>query len=253
VLTANKHSVELRWGLAGALLLVAGWWVFFLDAATVTALTREDGPVEYLGMLCWFAAAGASFLAFFRSERGVRIAGWKTRRNWFFVLLGILFVFAGGEEISWGQRIFGFDTPDAWRELNLQSEFNVHNLPIFNAKDAENVAKTGFARWISMERMFAVFWLSYCFLFPIAVRSLGVMRKPVEALNVPVPPVLLGSMFMLNYGIHKALEVILRDSPGLHWPNVEMKESLFAALFLLVALYFLRPRVAARSQGVPAN
>jgi len=32
------------------------------------------------------------------------------------------------EEISWGQRIFGWETPVAWKKLNLQNETNIHNL-----------------------------------------------------------------------------------------------------------------------------
>ncbi|MCB1121119.1 MAG: hypothetical protein KJT03_06205 [Verrucomicrobiae bacterium] len=45
-----------------------------------------------------------------------------------FVCFGILFLFGAGEEISWGQRIFGFETPPAIREINGQDEFNVHNI-----------------------------------------------------------------------------------------------------------------------------
>ena len=37
-------------------------------------------------------------------------------------------VFAAGEEISWGQRIFGFATPDFLMHLNEQKEFTVHNI-----------------------------------------------------------------------------------------------------------------------------
>ena len=37
-------------------------------------------------------------------------------------------VFAAGEEISWGQRIFGFATPEFLLPLNQQQEFNVHNI-----------------------------------------------------------------------------------------------------------------------------
>ena len=37
-------------------------------------------------------------------------------------------VFAAGEEISWGQRIFEFATPDFLMPLNEQKEFNVHNI-----------------------------------------------------------------------------------------------------------------------------
>jgi len=255
MLNADARSSELRWGLSGALVLVAGWSIFLLDGTTLLELTSEDGPVEYLGALCWFGAAVAFFLAFFNSERGVRIAGWKMRRNWFFALLGILFIFAGGEEISWGQRIFGFETPDALREMNTQSELSVHNLTIFGERDSENVWTYRYTKWLSIERMFNVFWLGYCFLFPIAVRSLGVLRKPVDALNVPVPPLLLGSMFMLNYGIYKAVEMVgvLPGRPDLHWPSVEMKESLFAVLFLVLALYFLRSCFPAQPQGGPAH
>ena len=33
-----------------------------------------------------------------------------------------------GEEISWGQRIFGFATPEGLAAVNYQREFNFHNL-----------------------------------------------------------------------------------------------------------------------------
>ncbi len=42
----------------------------------------------------------------------------------------LLMVVFAGEEISWGQRIFGFSTPDSLIEINRQSEFNIHNIGI---------------------------------------------------------------------------------------------------------------------------
>ncbi len=33
-----------------------------------------------------------------------------------------------GEEISWGQRIFNFSTPEVVKEDNVQGEFNLHNM-----------------------------------------------------------------------------------------------------------------------------
>lgn len=48
----------------------------------------------------------------------------------------LLWVFAGGlvflamEEISWGQRIFGIETPAALKESNVQGEINLHNLTV---------------------------------------------------------------------------------------------------------------------------
>ncbi len=33
-----------------------------------------------------------------------------------------------GEEASWGQHFFGWDTPDSWGQLNDQNETNLHNV-----------------------------------------------------------------------------------------------------------------------------
>ena len=32
------------------------------------------------------------------------------------------------EEIAWGQQYFGFDTPTAWRSINVQGETTLHNI-----------------------------------------------------------------------------------------------------------------------------
>ena len=38
------------------------------------------------------------------------------------------------EEISWGQRIFDIDTPEALKEVNVQKEINIHNLVFFQRR-----------------------------------------------------------------------------------------------------------------------
>jgi len=43
-------------------------------------------------------------------------------------LLGAAAFLFLGEEISWGQHLFGWNTPDYWREINRQGETNLHNL-----------------------------------------------------------------------------------------------------------------------------
>jgi hypothetical protein len=37
-----------------------------------------------------------------------------------------------GEEISWGQRIFGVATPEAVARINLQNELTIHNIGAVN-------------------------------------------------------------------------------------------------------------------------
>ena len=45
-----------------------------------------------------------------------------------YVLVALGLVFMLGEELSWGQRIWGWDTPETMRELNKQEETNLHNI-----------------------------------------------------------------------------------------------------------------------------
>ena len=83
-------------------------------------LTEEDYWVEYLTAV-WFLLAGFLLLG----------TAWREPslfRRCVYLLGGMAMVFAAGEEISWGQRIFGFATPDFLLPLNHQKEFNVHNI-----------------------------------------------------------------------------------------------------------------------------
>ena len=43
------------------------------------------------------------------------------------VIFGLGCVYFLGEEISWGQHLGGWETPDAWKEINDQNETNLHN------------------------------------------------------------------------------------------------------------------------------
>ena len=108
--------------------LVLSLHVFFFSSLIAAApdtfreLTREDYWVEYLTAV-WFLLAGCLFFGTAWREpslfrRGVYIIG------------GMAMVFAAGEEISWGQRIFGFATPDFLLTLNQQGEFNAHNISL---------------------------------------------------------------------------------------------------------------------------
>lgn len=49
-------------------------------------------------------------------------------RSWIVFFIALIFLFIAGEEISWGQRIFGWETSDAWKEINYQDETTLHNL-----------------------------------------------------------------------------------------------------------------------------
>ncbi len=83
-------------------------------------LTREDELVEDASAVLFLLSGVLLF--------GTALAERKLALRCVYVLGGVLMVFVAGEEISWGQRIFGFATPDFLASVNSQNEFNVHNI-----------------------------------------------------------------------------------------------------------------------------
>ena len=89
-------------------------------------VSYEDSPIEYATSIFYFFSFGLSF----------SIATTFLKRKLFlysllYLLLSIGFIFVGGEEISWGQRIFSIETPDFLMTHNYQEEMNLHNISFF--------------------------------------------------------------------------------------------------------------------------
>ena len=96
-------------------------YLFVGDPWTFRSLViSEDGLVENLTAV-WFLLAGLLLFATALVERSFF-------RRCIYILGGLAMTFVCGEEISWGQRIFGFATPDFLMGLNTKEEFNVHNI-----------------------------------------------------------------------------------------------------------------------------
>ena len=90
------------------------------DPGTFRMLIREDYWVENLTVV-WFLLTGLLLFV-------TALVEGRFFRRCVYILGGMAMVFAAGEEISWGQRIFGFATPDFLMHLNESKEFNVHNI-----------------------------------------------------------------------------------------------------------------------------
>jgi len=126
----HRSAQEWRVGsrLAWTLFLVplAGTLVIFASRVSDRLfffLTREDGPLE------WTQVAGSVTAAVFALATALLLRG---RGDYLVAALYGLFaagcVFLAGEEISWGQRLFGLETPSRLREVNVQEELTVHNI-----------------------------------------------------------------------------------------------------------------------------
>lgn len=74
----------------------------------------EDSLLEWGTFVLAF---GGGILFLLCGFRGSRIA----------IILGIAWLLFGFEEISWGQRVFGIESPELFQEHNFQDELNLHN------------------------------------------------------------------------------------------------------------------------------
>jgi hypothetical protein len=86
-------------------------------------LIVEDGLIEYATSLAYLAASGISVVAsryLIREDRAAHAV----------LVLGFagMCLLVAMEEISWGQRIIGFGTPDWFAKQNTQGELTLHNL-----------------------------------------------------------------------------------------------------------------------------
>jgi hypothetical protein len=249
-----------KWTLSilGVLAFAASYSVFFLHRNTVFRLGREDGFFEDMTAVCFFAASLIFAVLFWRSRNGTGndFFFFRTRRNIWFILLSLLFFFGGGEEISWGQRIFGWKTPDAFEHENIQHETNIHNLKMFNRNDENWKGKTGAAEFLSAERLFSMFWFAYCVVTPLLWLFVRPWARLMERVNMPRIPLTLGLLFLVNYGVAEMIKPhALRID--LQWPLMEIKECLFSALFFLIAIYFwmrqTQPAQAPAAVPLPAT
>ena len=94
-----------------------------IDPSSFVSLAREDGVIENTQVI----------VLVFASLISARIS-WvlhsQNEKRWALVyaLMCLAIVFVAGEEISWGQRMFGVETPEWFKENNRQDETTIHNL-----------------------------------------------------------------------------------------------------------------------------
>ncbi|GJM43521.1 MAG: hypothetical protein DHS20C21_03630 [Gemmatimonadota bacterium] len=90
----------------------AYWW-----------FTGEEGFVE-VWQVVFFALAGVFAL---RARAVLARLGERGLSRWFLLAAVGLFLLVG-EEISWGQRLFGWATPENLAAINRQGETTLHNI-----------------------------------------------------------------------------------------------------------------------------
>lgn len=194
------------------------------DNSALVHLTSEDGAVEYLTALLYLAGAAVFALLVIRGPAG---------RVWF-AGFALMFFLIAGEEISWGQRIFGIGTPESLESANVQQELNLHNIEGLHT----NVRLIGTAVFIGL----------YVVL-PILVRFVTPLQSLATRLSFPIPPLWATWLAVISLVIMVGTRVF---SDGVIFELDEVGELFFAVaalVFALATLSFSRwqRRAAARA------
>ena len=167
------------------------WFAWVVVAATTTLyfILARYYPLGYL--LANYEDMIGEWTQFmfmaFTMAASARLAWVISRYRLFFTLLALAAFYTVMEEISWGQRLVGFDSPDFFQSKNLQSETNVHNILV---GPFDTLLKD------SMRYTMAGALSVYGFVFPLAVRlkwSLALMSKK---LGLVTPPLYLCPFFI---------------------------------------------------------
>ncbi|MFQ5529206.1 MAG: hypothetical protein ACE5FP_02565 [Gemmatimonadota bacterium] len=184
------------------------------DPAAFRVLAREDGPIE------WLAVVGYVLIGGLWLHRAVSL---RSHRPALFVslamLYGLVFLSFAAEEISWGQRIFAFESGEFFERHNDQRETNLHNLVL----DGTSVNRV-------LSKVAALVGVIYALVLPVVYESNIRLRKWIDRLAIPVPR-LRQVVAILLVGLLVALTPSRR--------NHELTES---ALPFIVLLVFLYPR-----------
>lgn len=99
------------------------------------AESDDSGIAESLTVAYWLGAMCLAMVATVQ-DRGVLRFAWA--------LAAIATFVAAGEELSWGQWLFQWQTPEGWSAINKQHETNLHNL----AAPSTSETYYAFAGWV---------------------------------------------------------------------------------------------------------
>ncbi len=180
--TGTFNLRQFIFGSLVAVVLTAAYIIWAeCDPQSLLKWSLEDGPIENLTALL-FGLSSLGFVVIMCRSRFLREK--KVWWRYLFVLAWALLMFVFmGEEISWGQRLFGFSTPDGLASVNAQKEFNLHNL--------ESLQSVKY-------RMLSLMMLITGVLLPLFVLwEKG--RRLIQTLAFPVMPIAYMCFFIFSY------------------------------------------------------
>jgi hypothetical protein len=188
-----------------------------LDDTTFTWLIEEERPIELLGAGALAVSALFCVLAWRRAAPRPRFARFSL------LILAALLAFGAGEEVSWGQRIIGIETPELLKQTNYQQELNLHNMNAF----------TGL---LDADKLFLVFWVVLGVLVPIA--AIVPHLRSLFRRFLPVLPVAVAFGLVVNQVLATSMTAVFRAQPGLyHSTTFGVEHSVFEIKETAISLF----------------
>lgn len=211
--TFKPGKIELITLAICTIVLSVGYFLFYTSVPQFEKFVQEDGIAE------WLTVAGLLSGSVVCFSRILKLFSKKSK--WFlFVTLciGLFLFFAAGEEVSWGQRIFGIQTPEYFEKHNSQQEMNLHNLVV----DGVKLNKLIFS--FILVTALCIFLA----IVPLLYQKNNTIRKLINASGIPVPQL---------YQVIGFLLVFILTSLIPHGKQAELLECDGALLFFLIVLY----------------
>jgi uncharacterized membrane protein len=156
------------------------YWLIQNDKGLYLSIVQEDEYIEWATTWAFlFASVGCVFGAIRGNNKFKDF-------QWFYIGLSIFCFLVAMEEISWGQRIFGYRPPVYFLENNYQQEFTIHNL----------ISK--YVRIITVK----VVIIGYGVILPLLM-LIPSLRRLLNSMRVVVPPFeLIPAFFSVFYIYH---------------------------------------------------
>jgi len=187
---------------------------------------QEDGVIEYATFVFLLCISLLQFWRLLTVSKNKAIL-WKLGIFFF----GLLFLFGAGEEISWGQRIFGIESGEFFQGKNLQKETNFHNLEIGGVK----------LNKLIFSQLLTIIMALYLLVMPLLYKKYSSIKKLVDKFVIPVPQLSHITAFL-------TITVFIAILPNLSrkW---EVYELFFAVIFLLIFLNPVNKKIYLRESG----
>lgn len=198
------------------IVLILSVYFGFTDAEYFdNVFAQEDGAVEYGTFFFLLCISILQFYRLFTASKNKAVL-WKLGIFFF----GILFLFGAGEEISWGQRIFGIESGDFFKDNNLQNETNLHNLEIGGVK----------LNKLIFSQLLTAIMAIYLLILPFLYQKYTGIKKLADKFVIPIPQLSHIVAFLIN-----TIFIAILPNLSRKW---EVYELFFATIFLLI---FLNP------------